>query len=207
MNILTQLGVIPIDYGVLASLLSDYKSPRQKIVELEKENAIIRLKRGMYVVSPTLSGKMLSVELIANHLYGPSYVSMESALRYHGLIPETTHNVNSMTIKRSRTFDNSIARFEYRSGPASYYTIGIKQIINNDFSFMIASPEKALCDVIIYTPQLRLRFMSSLLTYLSDDLRLDMDEFHKMDVAIFEQCAALNRKSVDLNNIIKLLRQ
>ena len=60
MNALDQLGIIPFDYGVLASLLSEYRSHRQKIIELEKEDAIIRLKRGMYVVSPKISGKRLS---------------------------------------------------------------------------------------------------------------------------------------------------
>lgn len=207
MNLLNQLGIIPIDYGVLESLLADYKSPRQKIIELEKENAIIRLKRGMYVVSPTVSGEILSVELIANHLYGPSYVSMESALRYYGLIPERTYNVSSMTIKRTRKFDNSIARFEYTYCPSNYYAIGINQITKENYSLLIASPEKALCDVIIYTPQLRLRYMKALQTYFTDDLRLDMDEFYKMNITVFEECAAHNKKSEDLNNIIKLLRQ
>ena len=73
------------------------------------------------------------------------------------------------------------------------------------FSFLIASPEKALCDVIIYTPQLRLRSMISLQEYLADDLRLDIDEFFKMDISVFEQCALQNMKSEAFNNIIKLL--
>ena len=56
MEVLNKFGVIPIDYGVLASQLTAYKSPRQKIVELEKEGSLIRLKRGLYVVSPKISG-------------------------------------------------------------------------------------------------------------------------------------------------------
>lgn len=207
MKNIDQLGVIPVDHGVLVSLLTGYKSPGQKIIELEKENAIIRLKRGLYVVSPKVSGKFLSIELIANHIYGPSYVSMESALRYYGLIPEKTYNINSMTIKRSRTFENSIARFEYTSCPAGYYAIGINQVTKEDFSFLIASPEKALCDLIVYTPHLRLRSMIMLEEYLVDDLRLDMDQVLKMDVSVFEQCATHRKKNIELNNIIKLLEQ
>lgn len=207
MEILNQFGVVPIDFSVLASQLTAYKSPRQKIVELVKEGSLIRLKRGLYVVSPKISGKLLSIELIANHMYGPSYVSMESALRYYGLIPEKTYSVDSMTIKRGRKFDNSIARFKYTYCPSSYYSIGVKQVAKVDFSFLIASPEKALCDVIIYTPQLRLRSMIALQEYLRDDLRLDMDEFFKMDISIFRECALHNKKSEELNNIIKYLRQ
>lgn len=207
MEILNQFGVVPFDYGVLASQLTAYKSPRQKISDLEKEGSLIRLKRGLYVVSPKISGKLLSIELIANHMYGPSYVSMESALRYYGLIPEKTYSVDSMTIKRSRKFDNTIARFNYTYCPPSYYSIGVKQVMKEDFSFLIATPEKALCDMIIYIPQLRLRSMIALQEYLNDDLRLDMKEFFKMNTSIFEQCALHNRKSEELNNIIKLLRQ
>ena len=207
MEVLNQFGVVPIDYGILASQLTAYKSPRQKIVELEKEGSLIRLKRGLYVVSPKISGKLLSIELIANHIYGPSYVSMESALRYYGLIPEKTYSVDSMTIKRSRKFDNTIARFKYTYCPSSYYAIGVNQEMKEGYSFLIASPEKALCDVIIYTPQLRLRSMVAMQEYLCDDLRLDMDEFFKMDISIFEECALHNKKSEELNNIIKLLKQ
>lgn len=207
MEVLNKFGVIPIDYGVLASQLTAYKSPRQKIVELEKEGSLIRLKRGLYVVSPKISGKLISIELIANHMYGPSYVSMESALRYYGMIPEKTYSVDSMTIKRSRKFDNTIARFKYTYCPSNYYAIGVNQEMKENYSFLIASPEKALCDVIIYTPQLRLRSMVAMQEYLCDDLRLDMDEFYKMNRFIFEECALHNKKSEELNNIIKLLNQ
>ena len=207
MEVLNQFGVIPIDYGVLASQLTAYKSPRQKIGELEKEGSLIRLKRGLYAVSPKISGKLLSTELIANHIYGPSYVSLESALRYYGMIPEKTYSVDSMTIKRSRKFDNSIARFKYTYCPSSYYAIGVNQEMKENYSFLIASPEKAFCDVIIYTPQLRLRSMVAMQEYLCDDLRLDMDEFFKMNTFIFEECALHNKKSEELNNIIKLLKQ
>ena len=82
-----------MDYALLSSLFSGYKSPRNKIANLETEGKLIRLKRGLYVVSPDESGKLLSTELIGNHIYGPSYISMESALRYYGLIPESVHIV------------------------------------------------------------------------------------------------------------------
>lgn len=97
MEVLEQLGVIPVDYAVLRSLFSEYKFPKNKIALLEHEGKLIRLKKGMYIVSPDVSKSLLSVELIANHLYGPSYVSMEIALRYYGLIPEQVFTVRSAT--------------------------------------------------------------------------------------------------------------
>jgi len=207
MSELLQFGVIPIDNTILNDLLSTYKSPKDKISSLEKVGDLVRLKRGMYVVSPNISGIFLSTELIANHIYGPSYVSMESALRYYGLIPESVYAVSSMTTKRSRQFDNSIARFDYTFCKEDYYSIGIRQIDMEGYSFLIASPEKALCDLIVKTPKLRPRFQKAMQLFLEEDLRLNMEAFYKMDVEIFKQCLAVSKKKPDINNLIKLLER
>ncbi len=202
-----QLGNIPVDYALLRSVFSDYKSPRNKIANLETEGKLIRLKRGLYVVSPEESQKLLSTELIANHIYGPSYVSMESALKYYGLILESVRVLRSITIKRSRVFENSISRFEYINCSENYYSIGINQKIGNGYSFMIASPEKALCDLIAYTPEVRPRFINALRIFLEDNLRLDMEAFFRMDIDIFKECAEVGKKKNDLNNLIKILKR
>ncbi len=207
MEQLVDFGIIPIDYASLQTTFPSLKAFKDKVSDLERKGTIIRLKRGLYVVSPAVSGKELSVELIANHLYGPSYVSMESALRFYGLIPERVYNTSSMTIKRSRTLTNSFGQFNYIYCPSTYYSIGLNQVIHDEYAFMIASPEKALCDLIAYTPKLRIRSMKSLEMYLEEDLRFDMDEFHKMKVSVFEQCAEVSKKKTEINHIIKLLNQ
>ncbi len=89
-NPLEQLGNIPVTASTLESLFPHIKGGNQKIRLLERDKQIIRLKRGLYVCSPDVTGKMLSTELIANHLYAPSYVSMSSALRYYGLITRSS---------------------------------------------------------------------------------------------------------------------
>ena len=207
MEQLVDFGIIPIDYASLQTTFPSLKAFKDKVSDLERKGTIIRLKRGLYIVSPAISGKELSVELIANHLYGPSYISMQSALRFYGLIPERVYNTSSMTIKRSRTLTNSFGQFNYIYCPSTYYSIGITQVINDDYAFMIASPEKALCDLIAYTPKLRIRSLKSLEIYLEEDIRFDMDEFHKMKVSVFEQCAEVSKKKTEFNKIIKLLRQ
>ena len=63
--------------------------------------------------NPEITGKILSTEVIANHLYAPSYVSMSSALRYYGLIPETVYTKQSMTLKHSRDFEMCIRDRKY----------------------------------------------------------------------------------------------
>ena len=206
MKELIQLGVIPFNISVLRSLFSSYNFPNDKIQALENEGKLIRLKKGIYVVSPDVSGELLSVELIANHLYGPSYVSMESALRYYGLIPEKVFTVRSATTNRSRKFGNSIASFQYVSVREDYYSIGINQkMVDNKYTFLIASPEKALCDLIVTTPHINFQSVKAVETYLEDYLRLDMPAFWTMDKGIIEQCVATGKKKKALELLLKLL--
>ncbi len=207
MKTLSEFGNTPIDFAILKSLFSDYKSVHNKISELEKSGKIIRLKKGMYIVSADVSGQLISEELIANQLYGPSYVSMEYALRYYGLIPESVYIVKSMTTKHSKEFRNSLGTFQYTGCSKEYFSIGIRQEIKGVTSFIIASPEKALCDLIINTPNLNLRFQKDILTYLDEDLRFDMDALYQMDKSIFEQCIKVGKKKATIMNLLKLLQR
>lgn len=207
MEPLLHIGNIPVDYSVLKSILTGCGSLRHQLAELEKSGKLIRLKRGLYVVSPAVSGKLLSTELIANHVYGPSYVSMESALRYYGLIPESVYTVRSMTVKRSRQFNTPVARFDYTCCNDDYYPIGVRQEQKENGTFLIASPEKALCDLIAYTPHVRPRFLKALQLYLEEDLRLDMEAFYQMSTDILGQCAQVSKKSNELTNLIKLIER
>ena len=206
MKVLNQLGVIPVDYSVLRAIFLKYKFPKNKIASLENEGSLIRLKKGMYVVSPEVSGELLSVELIANHLYGPSYVSMESALRYYGLIPEQVFTIRSATTNRSKNFENSIAEFQYISVNENYYSMGIVQkTVDNKYTFLIASPEKALCDLIVSTPHLNFQSKKAVEIYLEKDLRLDTSAFTMMDKSIIEQCVVTGKKKKTLELLLKLL--
>lgn len=206
MEELAQLGIIPIDYAVLRSLFSDYRFPRNKIAHLEQTGKIIRLKRGMYVVSPNISKQLLSVELVANHIYGPSYVSMESALRYYGLIPEKVHTIRSMTANRSRIFENPVGNFKYITVSDSYYSIGInQQSVENKYTFLIATPEKALCDMITATPQLSIQSKKALISYLEEDLRFEMSGLDHMNIAIIRKCINTGKKKEVLKLLLKLL--
>lgn len=109
---LKEIGVIPVTTSIIESFYPDLKSAEKKVVWLEKNGYIIRLKRGLYVVNPEYTGKRLSNELIANHLYAPSYVSMSTALRYYGLIPEAVYVNQSMTVKHSRSFQTPIGNYD-----------------------------------------------------------------------------------------------
>ena len=207
MDKIEQIGVIPVDYTVLRSLYSNYSFPRNKIAGLEQEGKLIRLKRGLYVVSPDVSKQLLSIEMIANHIYGPSYVSKESALRYYGLIPEQVYTVCSMTSNRSKKFENPIGNFDYITVDEKYYPIGIiQQISENRYTFLIASPEKALCDMITSTPRLRIQSEKALNTYLDVDLRFEMSALKTMNADIVRECMKTGKKKGILKLLLKLLQ-
>lgn len=207
-DFLKQFGIIPFDTATLTGSLDDYKSPKDKISSLEQSNLLIRLKRGLFVVSPKLSYQSLSKELIANHLYGPSYVSLQKALSFYKLIPERVHTVNSITIKRSRNFSTPLGNFDYTGVTKEYYSIGIRQeIVNNEYAFLIATPEKALCDTIIQTSGLRLQSAKAMRLYLEEDMRIDLLAIEHYNVEIIEECIAVSKKKRELTLLYKLLQE
>lgn len=207
MKELFQFGAVPVDNAALKTVFSSYRYAKDKLVALERRGDLLRLKRGLYIVSPEITRTVLSTELIANHIYGPSYVSRESALRFYGLIPERVHVIQSLTTKRSRHFKNELGYFNYTQCAKDYFPVGIQQIQSGENTFLMASPEKALCDLIIFTPNLKLRFKSAMYDYLQDNLRLDMEQFKKMDVSVFRQCAEVGKKKEEINNLIKLIEK
>ncbi len=173
---------------------------------LEQQERILRLKRGLYVVSPEESGKPLSKELIANHLYAPSYLSMQTALRYYGIIPEAVYTMQSMTIKPARTFDTPIGRFNYIHTSRETFPVGITTLQGDGIASSIATPEKALCDLIASSPQVNLRYHSDVAHYLHDDMRMDMEAVHSMNTDILETYAAVGKKANSIRTLIKYLR-
>ncbi len=207
-NQLKNIGNIPITTSIIASLYPELKSPDKKVIWLEKQGHIIRLKRGLYVVNPNISGELLSTELISNHLYAPSYLSMSSALRFYGLIPEAVYTHQCMTIKHARNFETPIGFFDYKHINREAFSIGIHRIEKNkNCAFLIASPEKALCDLIANSPKLNLRFMKDVENYLVEDIRFDMEQFYQFNTNIFEEYIKVGKKSESITTLLKYLKR
>jgi hypothetical protein len=206
MERLKNIGVIPINKDILYSLYSDLKQPKDKVSDLERKGLVIRIKRNLYVVAPKVHNQEISTELVANHLYSPSYVSLESALAYYGLIPERVFTMRSVCTKLHKQYDTPLGHFEYVKVPAQYYPIGVRQeIIGNSYAFLIASPEKALCDKIVTTPNLRLQSVKAMREYLEEDLRFEMSALQNFDIEIIRQCVELGRKKNELNLLSEII--
>ncbi len=204
---LAALSNIPVSKVTLASLFPEIKAENHKVTYLEQTGKIIRLKKGLYVVSPSVSKVLLSLGVIANHLYSPSYVSMHWALRFYGLIPEAVYLVTSMTTKHARSFETPVGRFDYTFMNAEAFPIGVELASEEGNQFLIATPEKALCDLIANSLKVNLRYLKEVEGFFTEDLRLEMDEFLKMDVSIFRQYATVGKKSSSIRTLVRYLEK
>lgn len=196
----------PIPYHVIRSLLKNYKRPNDKIHELLKQGILTSLKKGLYIVGPGLKTAKPEPFLLANHIWGPSYVSFDSALSHYGFIPERVYGITSVTMKETKSFRTPAGVFSYRHQRAPYYAFGIRQIeiTGNQFA-LIASPEKAVCDKIVMTSGAILRSKKSVLDYLTEDLRMDIEMLRTLDTRLISEWipGAPKKKSIEM--LIKLI--
>jgi hypothetical protein len=189
-------------------LLKDYNRPNDKISELIKNEELVSVKRGLYLVGNTLDLPKPESFLVANHLRGPSYVSIESALSYFGLIPERTYEISSVTTKTSKKYRTPAGRFSYSHLPLPYYSFGIQyvEIASKQF-VLIASPEKAICDKIILTSKINLRSTIQVKSFLIEDLRMDIDDLRNLNVKMIELWLDDAPKKNSLKMLINTIRE
>ena len=195
---------IPVSSAVLKTFLGGLKYPKNKISDLEKRGTLIRLKRDLYIKK----GNDIPKELIASHLYGVSYISLETALAWYDMIPERVYAVRSITLKRSKTFITPLGYFDYTTVSDKYFSIGIRQeIVEGQYAFLIAEPTKAICDMIIATPNLRLQSVKAMQNYLIEDLRIDFDVLKQLDKEIVRMCIEAGKKGNELKAFEKFFNQ
>jgi hypothetical protein len=180
-----------VDYQLLLSALSDYAYPRDKISSWLKSGELIRVKKGLYVFGKNTALKPYSPELLANLIYGPSAISLNYALSFYGLIPERTTTITSITNKRNKTFATPIGDFTYRYLTPSKYAVGIELFNPNEAtSFLIASPEKALCDLIYLSDKkIKLSTATDINNYLFGDLRIDEEILTRFRIKLLTEIA------------------
>ena len=112
---------------------------------LKKQGRLENIKRGLY----KLTDEQIPEVYIANKLYEPSYVSLEFALSYHRVIPETVYEITSVTPKTTRRFETMGKIFSYRKIKKVAFT-GYTIEKQKGLSFQIADPDKALVDTLYY---------------------------------------------------------
>ncbi|WP_426292696.1 type IV toxin-antitoxin system AbiEi family antitoxin domain-containing protein [Dyadobacter endophyticus] len=202
-----ELSNQPLTRQLLTSILRDHKEPVHKIEELLLAGHLETVRDGMYLPTKKLSPFRPEPFLLANHLFGPSYVSFESALSFYGLIPERVYEVTSATTKRTERLNTSIAAFSFTWLPLPYYSFGIRHLeLGNEQHILIASPEKALFDKIVTTVGVKLNSSKSATEYLIENLRIDEDDLQELDTKVMETWLGDAPKSKTLSMIIKSIK-
>lgn len=141
-----------------------------------------RIKRGLYLIRPPFRSDRPSLFEIAQHIHGPSYISMESALSYYQMIPEAVYATVSVCPGRSRELETSLGLFLFHHIPLYHFYEGVETVQNNQGVFLIASPLKALGDY-VYTKK---KNYSSTLD-LQEDLRIETESLIQQPIDLLKR--------------------
>lgn len=132
----------------LTAIDKNKQSLRNQLYRWQKKKLLIEIKKGIYLLNENDRKINPSNSFLANQLYSPSYVSLEYALNFYGLIPEKTADITSLTTKKTMRIKNQLGNFIYQHiKPAAFR--GFKAAKDSSgLTFFIAEPEKAVVDFI-----------------------------------------------------------
>jgi predicted transcriptional regulator of viral defense system len=125
---------------------------QRQLADWVRVGKIVQLRRGLYTVAPPYRSEHPHSYVIANHLVRGSYISLHTALSYFDLIPEYVAVVTSVTTGRPGTWRNLYGHFSYQHiQPALFFGFQYRQVTKTQWAY-VATPEKALLDLIYLTP-------------------------------------------------------
>lgn len=180
--------------------LSNYSNPNTKISRMLKNKELFKIKQGLYETRKEINPFCLS-----NIIYGPSYISFQTALAYYGLIPERVYVICSATSNKHKTkeFKNEFGIYSYKDIPQSAYPFGLKRIEEDGYCYFIATKEKAICDMLYeYKPVTSINEIKLL---LFEDLRINEEIFASLDFNLLIELSCLY-KTTNHKILIKFLR-
>jgi len=133
----------------VVNLLKGSPNRRYGLVKRAIANGdLIQLRRGVYCLGKTFQREPLDQFELAQKIYTPSYVSLESALSHHGWIPEAVYTITNISLKRSAFFQTPLGNFSYTKLP-KFNFIGVERVVAGRSVHLIATPTKALADYIV----------------------------------------------------------
>ena len=175
----------------------DYTDINGKIKRDIDNGFLFPLVRGIYETDESVPGFLL-----AAYIYGPSYLSFEYALSYHNLIPERVVVYMNATFnkRKSKSYQNHFGLYTYRDVPIAVFPFSVKAHEENGYAYFMASPEKALCDLLyIRKPVTSIKELKMV---FFEDLRINRDMFEQLN---FDEILFLSDKYI--SNNMKYLRK
>ncbi len=136
---------------VLALSTDSTKSLKNQLSVWTRDGKLTRLRRGVYLLGEPYRKQMPSVYYTSNRLLRPSYVSLQTALQFHGMIPDAVGVVQAVTPKHGREWETTVGTFDYRSIKQErfwgYREYATGQSDRPQQTFLMARPEKCLLDL------------------------------------------------------------
>ena len=171
-----------------------------RLTKWQEKNYIKKIIKGYYIFSDTEINE-LTLFAIANQIYSPSYISLDSAFRYYNLIPEEVFTVTSVSTRKTQEFNTDLGNFQYQSIKEELYR-GYKVIGEKEKKFKIATMEKAIVDYFYLNPSIKTKEDFKGIRFNLDSLeKLDRDQLKKYTQLI-------NKKAVSkrINNFLNYLK-
>lgn len=152
-EVLSQLVSLPLfESGQLYAGINNPQQVQRQLTDWARAGKVVQLQRGLYTLAPPYQLERPHSYLIANHLVRGSYVSLHTALSHYDLIPEHVAVVTSVTTGRPGTWQNPYGRFSFQHiQPAFFFGFEYRQVTQTQWAY-VATPEKALLDLIYLTP-------------------------------------------------------
>lgn len=186
----------------LEQLLDGTRASRYGLVNKAlAKGELTRLRRGLYVLSDRYRRIQFSKFFLASRIASHSYISLESALSFHGWIPEKVVAVYSVTAKRSCSFESPMGEFIYYHLPINelFFFTGVTREESGGKPFLIASPLRALADLVYVK-----KHDWHGLDFLTDSLRIDHEHLMQLKREDFNELKAIYRSTRVLNFLTKL---
>ena len=143
---------------------------------------LVHIKRGLYHLAKKYQRKSLNLFELAQWVYGPSYISFESALSYHGCIPESVYAVISACSRNAKEFHTPSGQFIYKRIPYPLLYLGVERVKSENSTFFMASPLRAVMDY-VYVYRKHWRGIDPLIK----SLRIEPDTINQWNYSLLEE--------------------
>ena len=174
-----------LEFGeMLIDSYGDYGNPHMKITRLTDNGEILRLKNGIYETQGLINRYQP-----AQVLFGPSYISFESALSFYGIIPEYAYHVSCATFNKhkDKVFHTKKYSYYYTDVPAKVFPLEVETFELGDYVYRMATREKAVCDKLYKMPPMR--DVDELKVLMFEDLRFDDEDISELSYETISQLA------------------
>ncbi len=188
-------GVPVFSIREIAKLFPDFD--QDNLVYWQKKGYLVRIRNGWYSLKGSIQD-LPDAYFVANKIYSPSYIALESALSFYGWIPEGVFTTTSISTQKTNVFDTPVGRFRYTNIKPSLF-FGYKLLQVNGSGVKVADPEKALLDFIYFHPKIAdlVEFEGFRFNLAQMQMDLDFDKLHQYET-IFNSKVVSER----LNKII-----